>query len=245
VKQKILWLDCETTGLSPQHDLLLELAIAEADLDDPFEIGPIQNHVFEFVDQHTYGVRCKEPPAAGLWTDNRNLCPACLMNEWARKQHTSSGLLEACARSIVTVREIEDRLLERIPEVDNKDDRPTLAGRGVHFDLNFLRLYMPRLAARLSHRVYDVSAVALFCESLGMPRLKKREAHRAHDDILESIEHARQCAAWLGFGKPKDTLLISEHRIRAKTVLPALVQLMEQLGDEDPLLSVIVEKGAG
>ena len=85
--------------------------------------------------------------------------------------------------------------------VSDKDERPTLAGRTVHFDLGFIRHHMPRLAARLSHRVYDVSAICLFCESLGMPRLKKGEAHRASEDVLESVEHARRCAEWLCGGR--------------------------------------------
>lgn len=87
-----------------------------------------------------------------------------------------------------------------IEKLEAYEDKPTLAGASVHFDLGFLRVHMPRLARELSHRVYDVSAVALFCRSLGMPKLPKAEAHRAMPDVLESIEHAKMCAAWLGKG---------------------------------------------
>ena len=46
---KIFWLDLETTGLDPQRDSILELAIAEADLQQPFEIGPVMGDVFRYV----------------------------------------------------------------------------------------------------------------------------------------------------------------------------------------------------
>ncbi len=59
---------------------------------------------------------------------------------------------------------------------------------------------MPTLAERFSHRYYDVSAVKLFCRSLGMPKPQPAEAHRAMADIQESIAHARQCARWLRTG---------------------------------------------
>ena len=63
-------------------------------------------------------------------------------------------------------------------------------------------MHMPRLAARFSHRHYDVSAVKLFCRSLGMPKPPKAEAHRATADVLESIAHARLCAEWLRTKQP-------------------------------------------
>jgi hypothetical protein len=74
-----------------------------------------------------------------------------------------------------------------------------LAGDSVHFDLGFVRYHMPTLAKRLSHRVYDVSAIKLFCRSLGMPKIERKEdpVHRAAGDVLRSIEHAKYCADWL------------------------------------------------
>ncbi len=72
-----------------------------------------------------------------------------------------------------------------------------LAGSSIHFDHAFLAVHMPRFAARLSHRHYDVSAIKLFCQSLGADKFPKAEAHRAKDDIAESIAHAKACAEWL------------------------------------------------
>jgi oligoribonuclease len=171
---KLYWLDLETTGLDPSVGLLLELAIAEADLERPFDIGPIYNAVFRFTDRHALSVS----------------------NPYVFDMHVKNGLLDECAKSLTTVLDAEDHLLNFVPEVSG-DDKPTLAGSTVHFDHGFLRAHMPRLAARFSHRHYDVSAVKLFCRSLGMEKVPKAEAHRAADDIRESIEHAKLCVRWL------------------------------------------------
>jgi oligoribonuclease (3'-5' exoribonuclease) len=111
--------------------------------------------------------------------------------------HTQNGLWKECAKSATTVAEIEEHLLTVVPEEKDSENKPTLAGSSIHFDHTFLRVHMPRLAKRFSHRHYDVSAVKLFCRSLGMSKPPVAEAHRAKADILESIEHAKACVKWL------------------------------------------------
>ena len=85
--------------------------------------------------------------------------------------HAKSGLLAECSESTLTVADVEGELLDLVPEVADKDDRPVLAGFGVHFDHGFLRVHMPRLAARLHYRHYDVTPVGFFCRSLGMEEI--------------------------------------------------------------------------
>lgn len=173
---KIHWLDLETTGLDPQKETILEIAVMEADLSRPFETRSICDSAIFFPKEK-----------------HESLTP------FIREMHTKNGLLEACSHdSCPTIPEVERWLIDCIPEVLDREDMPTLAGSTVHFDHAFLRVHMPTLAARFSHRHYDVSAVKLFCRSLGMDKPPKAEAHRAHDDILESIDHARLCARWLG-----------------------------------------------
>lgn len=181
---KIYWLDVETTGLSPERDALLELAYAEADLGRPFDLSPVQSAVLRYPSQ----VDGKGAPP---------LTPLILA------MHTKNGLLAECARSLLGVADLEEHLLSVVPEVADREEMPTLAGSSVHFDHGFLRAKMPRLAARFSHRYYDVSAVKLFCRSLGMPKLPRAEAHRAAADIVESMSHAKVCAEWLEIANGK------------------------------------------
>ena len=178
---RLYWLDLETTGLDPNADNILEVALAVSVLERPFEVTDVMSAVLRY-------------PSA---TDSKD-APASL-HPVVEEMHTKNGLLAECRRSLLGVADVEENLLSLVPETTDREDTPTLAGSSVHFDHAFLRVHMPRLAARFSHRHYDVSAVKLFCRSLGMPKPPRAEAHRAAPDVLESVEHARLCARWLRY----------------------------------------------
>ena len=171
------WVDYETTGLDANKHDLLEVAVAIADSEDPFNATLVHQAVFWF---HPDLVKGLDPDV--------------------REMHTKNGLLKECAREgALDPFESEDALLKLIPEAS---DKPILAGSSVHFDWEFMKARMPRLAKRMSHRTgdvrrYDVSVLKLECKMQGMPDLEKAGAHRAKDDVFESIAHAKVCREWM------------------------------------------------
>lgn len=173
---KLLWCDLETSGLDSKTNCILEASFALADINSPQEIMRQSHVVFAFGEIEREWLRTNNPKVFDM--------------------HTKNGLLEECSRSTMLPGLFEVVVLEYVPWIDDPDERVTIAGSSVHFDLSFLREWMPTLASRLSHRTYDVSAIKLFFEGQGMPRIKKRLTHRTLDDIFESMYHLRQCELW-------------------------------------------------
>ncbi len=170
----LVWLDYETTGLDPARHCLLEMAVALATLDDPFNFQHAYHAVFRL---SAFGRSKLDPFIVDM--------------------HTKNGLLDECARSTIDVWDAEWLLRDIIPKVEDPSERPILAGSTISFDKAFMAKHMPMLHARFSHRLFDVSGLKLFCQSRGMPKIPKGEAHRAKKDVVESIAHGVICDGWL------------------------------------------------
>jgi oligoribonuclease len=169
-QDRIVWIDCEMTGLDLERDALIEVAVLVTDSE--LEV------LGEGVD---VVIAC--PPEA-LET----------MPDVVRDMHTSSGLLEELAGG-VTMAEAEQQVMAYVREHVPDSGKAPLAGNSVGTDRGFLARDMPVLDQHLHYRIIDVSSVKELARRW-YPRAyfaapRKQGGHRALADILESIQELR------------------------------------------------------
>jgi len=170
VTERLVWIDCEMTGLDLAADALIEVAALVTDFD--------LNVLGEGIDLIV------KPPAEALEQ----------MGDFVRTMHTSSGLLDELADGL-TAADAEAQVLAYIKEHCSSGSRPPLAGNTVATDRAFLQRDMPTLEAFLHYRIVDVSSIKELSRRW-FPRAYyeapvKRGNHRALADIQESIEELR------------------------------------------------------
>ncbi|MCY7372295.1 MAG: oligoribonuclease [Spirochaetaceae bacterium] len=167
---RIVWIDCEMTGLSLAHDALVEVAALVTDADLTV-LGEGVDVVIK-------------PPAESLAT----------MPDVVREMHTSSGLLDELAAG-VTLTEAEDRVLAYVREHVPGARKAPLAGNTVYVDRGFLARDMKRLDEHLHYRLVDVSSIKELIRrwfpTIYYNSPAKAGGHRALADIRESIEELK------------------------------------------------------
>lgn len=113
------------------------------------------------------------------------------MPEIVRTMHAKSGLTDEVRRSVVTLAEAEDRVLDYVTSHVKDPRTAPLCGNSIATDRGFIARDMPRLDAHLHYRMIDVSSIKELCRRwyprvyFGQPQ--KGLAHRALADIRESI----------------------------------------------------------
>jgi len=167
---RIVWIDCEMTGLSLTTDALIEVAALVTD----YELNQLGDGIDLVI----------KPPAEALEQ----------MDDFVRDMHTSSGLLKELPTGI-TVAAAEEQVLAYIREWVPEASKAPLGGNTVGTDRGFLARDMPELESHLHYRIIDVSSI----KELALrwfPRAffaspKKEGGHRALADIRESIAELR------------------------------------------------------
>ena len=163
---RLVWIDCEMTGLDLSVDELVEVAVVITDYDlKPVDPG------FRIV----------------IKADDAVLEQ---MNEVVRTMHTTSGLLDEIPNG-VTLADAEYQVNEYILRFVPDAQTAPLAGNTIGTDRAFLAKYMPRVDAHLHYRSVDVSSIKELARRW-FPRIyfqspAKAGGHRALADILESI----------------------------------------------------------
>ena len=164
-RNNLIWLDLEMTGLDPETDLIIEVAILVTDSDlNVLAEGPC------------VAIHQSEEVLAG-------------MDAWCTRTHTASGLVERIRSSPLSIAEVDAQVAEFIAQWVPKGVSP-LCGNSISHDRRFVRRYMPALEAHLHYRNIDVSTIKELVKrwapgQRGAP--KKKGLHLALDDIRESV----------------------------------------------------------
>ena len=167
---RIVWIDCEMTGLSLQADALVEVAALVTD----YELTVLGEGVDVVI--------CPPPESVAQ------------MDPFVVDMHTTSGLLTELPTG-VSLREAEERVLAYVREWVPEPRKAVLAGNTVGTDRTFLARDMPELEGWLHYRVIDVSSIKELSRRW-YPRAyhnspSKSGGPRALADIRESIVELR------------------------------------------------------
>jgi oligoribonuclease len=165
----LLWLDMEMTGLSPDNDRVIELAIVvtDADLNTVAE-GPV--------------LVVHQPDEVMNAMDN-----------WNKGTHGKSGLIDRVKASVLSEAAAEAQMLEFVSQHVPPKTSP-MCGNSICQDRRFLARYMPELEAYFHYRNLDVSTLKELAKRW-QPGLaeafKKSNRHEALADIYESIDELK------------------------------------------------------
>jgi oligoribonuclease len=167
---RLVWIDCEMTGLDPAIDEIVEIACIVTD----GELNELDAGVSLVV----------KPSDASL----------AQMDDVVIRMHTESGLIEEIPAGI-TLADAQQQVLAYVRQHVAEERKAPLAGSSVYVDRGFLNRYMPDLDTYLHYRLVDVSSLKELVRRW-YPRVyfatpEKNGNHRALGDIRESIAELR------------------------------------------------------
>ncbi len=164
--QNLIWLDCEMTGLNPEHDRIIEIALI---VTDPLLVQRIEGPVLV--------IHQSDALLDG-------------MDKWNKGTHGKSGLIDKVKSSTLTEDEAQEQLLTFVRQFAPKGTTP-MCGNTIGQDRRFLAKYMPKLEAFFHYRNLDVSTfkeLAKRWAPLVQKSFKKKQRHTALADVHESID---------------------------------------------------------
>jgi oligoribonuclease len=171
VRDELVWIDCEMTGLDLKTDRLIEIAVLVTDAD----LNILGDGVDVVIHADDASLSSMIPVVADM--------------------HTRSGLIEEVRASAIDVATAEEMVLDYIRTHVKQAKTAPLAGNSIATDRGFIARDMPKLDDYLHYRMIDVSSVKELCRRwypriyFGQP--EKGLSHRALADIDESIRELR------------------------------------------------------
>ena len=166
----IVWMDMEMSGLNPDTDRILEVAVLVTD--GELEVVAEGPNLIVHQPDEVLGA----------------------MDEWNTRHHGQSGLTQRVRESTVDESQVSAALLEFLSEHTEKKKAP-LAGNSIHQARRFVARYLPEVEDWLHYRNVDVSTIKELAQRWypkqysGRP--SKKGSHRAMDDLMESIEELK------------------------------------------------------
>jgi oligoribonuclease len=164
--KNLVWLDCEMTGLDPERERIIEIAVIVTDPDLTVRV---------------------EGPVFAIHQSDALLDQ---MDAWNKGTHGKSGLIDKVKASTVTEAQAEDELIAFLNQYVPAGGSP-LCGNTIGQDRRFLVKYMPRLEAFFHYRNLDVSTLKELSKRWKpevYASFKKQQRHTALADVHESID---------------------------------------------------------
>lgn len=176
-ENRLLWVDMEMSGLSPESDRVLELAVVITDA----ELNVVA-----------------EGPVIVVHQDDSVLDK---MDSWNRSTHARSGLISRVRESRVDEAAAQRQMLEWVARYVPAGRSP-MCGNSICQDRRFMARWMPQLEAFFHYRNLDVSTLKELARRWKpevFRSFEKKSRHEALADIYESIEELKHYRArWLG-----------------------------------------------
>jgi oligoribonuclease len=168
VTERLVWIDCEMTGLDLRRDALIEVAVLVTDAD----LNVLDEGLDVIIHTHDDVLDTMLP--------------------FVRDMHATSGLTEQVRASTITLGEAETMVLDYIKNHVPEAKASPLCGNSIATDRGFIARDMPALDEHLHYRMIDVSSVKELAKRW-YPRVYQSQpakglAHRALADIHESVQ---------------------------------------------------------
>ncbi len=169
----LIWIDMEMTGLSPERDRIIEVALIITDND------------------------LTTVAEAPVWVVHQDDAVLAGMDAWNTATHARSGLTDKVRASPASEADVEAQALAFLAQHVPAKASP-MCGNSICQDRRFMARYMPRLEAWFHYRNLDVSTLKELCKRW-RPEVarafEKRSAHTALADVRESIDELRHYRA--------------------------------------------------
>lgn len=167
--ERLIWIDLEMTGLTPDYDHIIEIATIVTD----YELNVLA-----------------EGPVIAVHQSQANLDK---MDDWNVRTHSQSGLVERVKASKINEQQASDATIEFLQQWVTAGSSP-MCGNSICQDRRFLAKHMPELEAYFHYRNLDVSTLKQLAKYWAPDvanGLTKQGAHTALADIRESIEELK------------------------------------------------------